>query len=174
MDLKFIEAGNGFNWGKFAVGRFTQKEWETPAACQGAHEPSLIAGRGWTQRHVWVLDLQTGEGAAFLLGGLASADLTRHRIWVCPLFEYFLEWLYQYTPAHPEQEGAWMAELPSLVALPDALGDLYGYRREGKGIPVKSGALIAGTNAYREAMLADPHSQREALNQAMLAAVRYG
>lgn len=129
MDLHFIEATNGGNHGKFAVGRFTRDEWAIPSALPGVEEQSLLWERGWSpQVHRWVLDLQTGEGALFRLGGVASADLNRTRIWVCPLFEPFLTWLYQYRPARPE---AWWSELPRLVELPDAPFSFHGYRREG-------------------------------------------
>jgi hypothetical protein len=55
----------------------------------------LLGTVGWTRTHLWVLDLETGEGACFKPGGLASADLQKHKIWVCPLFEPFLVWLYE-------------------------------------------------------------------------------
>jgi hypothetical protein len=42
-----------------------------------------------------VTDLQTGEGAIFRPGGLASYDLDKHQLWVCVLFEDFLTWLYK-------------------------------------------------------------------------------
>jgi hypothetical protein len=56
----------------------------------------LLRALGWDHRVVLVTDLQTGEGAMFSPGGLASADLNRkHRVWVCPMFEPFLIWLYR-------------------------------------------------------------------------------
>src|ERR1700730_13461520 len=92
MLLKFIEVTNGpANWGKFAIGTFTEEEWNQRAVIDGG---PLIAGRGWTPRHVWVLDLQTGEGAMFLPGGLAKHDLEKHAVWVCPMYEPMLAWLY--------------------------------------------------------------------------------
>lgn len=127
METKLIEATNidhgGMNWGKFMLGRFTPEEW--------AHRSTISVGRpllsacGWGHNvnQLLVLDLQTGEGAVFRIGGLASSDLNKHRVWVCPMFEPFLAWLYK-------QETADLQALPSLVALDDP-GEWRGYRREG-------------------------------------------
>jgi hypothetical protein len=130
MDLKFVEAGNGFNWGKFAVGRFTLDEMCEPATVDGMAGAPLIASQGWAPHHVWVLDLATGEGAMFDLMGLASADLQKHKIWVCPLYEPFLTWLYAH---RRELGGDWWIELPRSVELPHAPAEMYGYRRDGSG-----------------------------------------
>ena len=119
MQQHFIEVTNGFNWGKFLVCQMTDEDFAHNSAVDGR---SVLYGRGWRQEHLWVFDLQTGEGAAFRLSGSARHDLDKHRIWVCPLFEPFLEWLYI-----QNLEEA----LPSLVELPDAPSALYGYRREG-------------------------------------------
>lgn len=128
MDLRFIEAGgNELNWGKFAVGLFTAEEWLAPEQYPGAHG-LLIHGRGWSAQHIWVLDLQTGEGAMFLPGGLAAADLDKHRIWVCPMFEPFLAWLYEYIGG---RGASWWVDLPPVVMLPNAPRALSGYRRKG-------------------------------------------
>ena len=125
-----MEAGQsvgGGNWGKFAVGRFTAAELAEPAHWPGGG-PRLVLGRGWTVDHIWVLDLQTGEGAMFRPGGYAKADLDKHRIWVCPMFEPFLAWLYQQVT---ELAETWWEDLPRMVELPDAPFALYGYRRPG-------------------------------------------
>jgi hypothetical protein len=90
MEVKIIEAGNGFNWGKFLV---------------------------------IVFDLETNEGASFTPGGLASADLNKHQIWVCPMYEPFLEWLYK-------QDLTELSKLPDYVHL-DAPSAMAGYRRPG-------------------------------------------
>jgi hypothetical protein len=71
-----------------------------------------------------VLDLETGEGAYFLPGGNARADLREHRVLVCPMFEPFLEWLYA-------QDVNDITTLPVVLDLPDAPFALYGYRRPG-------------------------------------------
>lgn len=100
MQTKFIEAtdGGGFNWGKFAVCRFTD---------------------------IVVLDLQTCEGAIFSPGGYAKNDLNgKHQIWVCPMYEPFLTWLYT-------QDLSDLDALPSLVDLGDVPTAMRGYRRTG-------------------------------------------
>jgi len=57
--------------------------------------------------------------------GVASADLNKHQIWVCPMFEPFLNWLYK-------QDVSDLDQLPSLVDLGDVPTALFGYRRKGK------------------------------------------
>lgn len=125
MITKIIEATNhdagGMNWGKFLVGRFDQ-EW--------AYQSQIDAGRallprvGWSPDTLMVFDLQTGEGGLFRPGGLARADLHKHRIWVCPMFEPFLTWLYQ-------QNLSDLQALPGVVQIANPESALYGYRRRG-------------------------------------------
>lgn len=123
MNTRFVEATNGpRNWGKFMLGRFTEEEWLRRDVV-GAHT-SLLAGRGWTVNHLLVFDLQTGEGAIFYPGGYAHADLQKHAVWVCPMFEPFLEWLYT-------QDLSDLDALPESVDLPDAEFAMAGYRRPG-------------------------------------------
>lgn len=75
------------------------------------------------------------QATALILGltslryGYAAADLDRHRVWVCPMFEPFLGWLYGHFNADTEQ---WYDTLPAVVELPDAPAALQGYRREGR------------------------------------------
>lgn len=123
MQLHLIEVTNSLNWGKFGVGRF-DTEW---IRTSDVDRKKLLAGRGWTPQHVWVLDLQTGEGALFLPGGEPGTDLNKHRIWVCPLFEPFLVWLYDQVEGGPD----WFHQLPRMLELVGAPGDLYGHRRPG-------------------------------------------
>lgn len=135
VDVKFVEAGQGTqslsNWGKFGVGVFTPAEWAQRSnnpdgeALQG----TLLRGVcGWGPNVAWVLDLQTGEGALFNVPGFAPADVNKHRIWVCPMYEPFLAWLHQ----HVRDHGAgWWEQLPSWVDLPDAPFSFHGYRRPG-------------------------------------------
>lgn len=111
------------NWGKFMVAVPDDQEWSWPSeVCPGM--APLLQQCGWSRRHIWACDLQTGEGAFFLHGGYARADLERHRIWVCLLFEAWLGWLYR-------QDLSKFAELPRVVELPDAEFGFYGYRRPG-------------------------------------------
>lgn len=123
MKTKIIEATNvdhgGINHGKFLVGRFTN-EWRRASAID---QLPLLRGRGWSREHVFVLDLQTGEGAIFRHGGYAKGDLDKRRILVCPMFEGFLTWLYQ-------QDLRDLDKLPALVKL-DTESAMYGYRRGG-------------------------------------------
>ena len=109
------------NWGKFLVGEM-DNEWRRHSVVGDAVRP-LLTQCGWGPDHLWVMDLQTLEGAAFRHGGYAKADLDKHRIWVCPLFEPFLTWLYT-------QDTAQLGELPQPVIL-DAPLSLAGYRRSG-------------------------------------------
>jgi hypothetical protein len=123
---KFIEVtnevnGRPFNWGKFMVARFTPDEWSR-GAVEGHPEFALLDQIGWSHKHVIVFDLQTCEGAAFYPGGWPKADVEKHKIWICPLFEPFLTWLYQ-------QDLSDLNALPSSVVLADAPASLSGYRR---------------------------------------------
>ena len=125
MVTKFIEAcdGGDFNWGKFAVMQFTLEEWQYKSVVDNR---SLIGGRGWCQQHLFILDLQTGEGAIFRVHptGLAKSDLDKHKIWVCPMYEHLLAWLYK-------QDVSDLGKLPALVNLGDVPISMHGYRRTG-------------------------------------------
>lgn len=121
MKLHVIEASNGFNWGKFAVGR-PDEEWKWRSEVSDVSLP-LLREVGWDHKHIFVIDLQTGEGARFLPDGIAKYDLDKHQIHVCPLFEPFLTWLY-------DQNLTDLDALPTTITL-DAPGALYGYRRPG-------------------------------------------
>lgn len=126
MKTILIEAnGNGGNWGKFLVARFTN-EWDHVSAIEresrGLVLP-LLCAVGWGKDALLVLDLQTGEGSIFRPGGCAKADLNKHKIWVCPLFEPFLTWLYR-------QDLTDIETLPRVIELEHGL-ELSGYRRSG-------------------------------------------
>lgn len=126
MITKIVEVTNdSFNWGKFMLMR-PSHEWDRISVFAPASSVrSLLREIGWGPEYIWVLDLQTGEGACFLPHGLASADLNKHKIWVCPMYEPFLEWLYA-------QDLSDLNSLPDKVNLPKAAPALYGYRRGGK------------------------------------------
>ncbi len=125
MHTKFIEATNGVrNYGKFMVAKFEPEEWSRRSTVSEG-STSLLRNLGQRPEGVLVLDLQTREGAIFYPPGLASADLTKHKIWVCPLYEPFLTWLYQ-------QDLSDLSHLPDLVDL-DAPFAMSGYRRPGPG-----------------------------------------
>jgi len=114
------------NWGKFLVARFDAEEWAARSVILGESlSQSLLGSIGWAPNHIIVFDLQTCEGAGFSPGGLAQADLNKHRILVCPMFEPFLQWLYQ-------QDLADITKLPTKVVIPDVEFAMAGYRRQGK------------------------------------------
>jgi hypothetical protein len=125
METKFIEVveATNFNWGKFMLGRFTNEEWALRSSLDGG---PLIQQRGWSPEHILVLDIQTGEGAVFMPGGLVRHDLNeRHQIWVCPMYEPFMEWLYK-------QDLADLSKLPSIINLGIVPTAMQGYRRKRK------------------------------------------
>lgn len=124
MRTKIIEVTNGpRNWGKMLVGKM-DTEWSVRSQVDPGS--TLLRQCGWSPEHVWVLDLQTGEGAFFRQGGHAGADLQKHKIWVCPMYEPFLTWLYQ-------QDLSDLDALPALVDfdVADAPFSFAGYRRPG-------------------------------------------
>lgn len=124
MKTKIVEVTNGpRNWGKFLLARF-DSEWEYESKVSPGHR--LLAGRGWGPEHLLIVDLQTGEGAVFRPGGHAGHDLEKHKIWVCPMYEPFLVWLYR-------QDLSDLDRLPALVDLPEAEFQMYGHRRPGPG-----------------------------------------
>jgi len=135
MKTHIIEVTNGEkNWGKFLVGQLDH-EWDRTSEVDKGRK--LLPAVGWSPHHALalVLDIQTGEGAMFRLGGLAKADLNKHKIWVCPMFEPFLEWLYAYyTEREATGDRFWWNGLPLHVDLPDAPFAMSGYRRTGEGV----------------------------------------
>jgi hypothetical protein len=126
----FIEAGgNDFNHGKFMLGRLTSEELATRSALPGYENERLtrVGGlRRLNERSTLVVDLQTGEGAVFFLDGYYKADLEKTKIWVCPMFEPFLQWLYQQDLAGGKGD---ITKLPRYVDLPHAEPAFRGYRR---------------------------------------------
>lgn len=129
MQTKFIEASQGGgrgNWGKFLLGRFSEEEWQRGSALPDVAPMRLLVARGWTAEHLLFMDIETGEGALLrpCSHGSAAADLHKHRVWVCPLAEPFLEWLYS-------QDLSDLDALPCYVELPNAPFAMSGYRREG-------------------------------------------
>lgn len=122
MITKFIEAqSEEGNWGKFLIGWFDADEQDRPSQILPG---SLLTNVGWDPGQILVLDLQTCEGVILPHGGHAHNDLAKHKIWVCPLFEPFLEWLY-------EQQPLAIDNLPDVVKLSGVPLQLAGYRRPG-------------------------------------------
>lgn len=165
MLTKFIEAGQGTdanhirNWGKFVLGSFTPVEWAQSARFPGCPDQSLLHSQGWTGQHFLLFDLATAEGALFQPGGSAAADLARHQIWVCPLFEPFLEWLYTFQQAHV---SGWWDHLPPYVVLPDVEFELRGYRREGPPLTPREQEAIRA-QAEAESRMQDARMLAETL-----------
>lgn len=134
MIVKFIEASNDFNHGKFLLLRYDADERLTRSALPGYEGDSLLAGRKFDWEMTFVIDLQTGEGAAFTLDSGIDASHTlneKHRIWVCPLYEPFLIWLSEQGLGYGAGD---ILELPSYLDLPDALSSMTGRRRAGAEI----------------------------------------
>ncbi len=140
MDLKFVEAGHpvdehglGGNWGKFGVGRWTRQELAEKTQYPGCEGQRIASLHGWGGDHVWLFDLQTGESARFYLNNPRPVDvrsqLRTHQIWVCPMFEPFMVWLWN----HVTVAGLdWWDTLPRTVELPaDTPFDVAGHRRPG-------------------------------------------
>lgn len=130
MHLHLIEAGGNGNWGKFAVGRFGEEwHWRShvskPYFTPERPQPPLLRETGWNYTDLFILDLQTKEGARFYYPDLRPTyQLQKHQIWVCPLFEPFLTWLYR-------QDLGDLSKLPGYVDLPGVPLELSGYRRSG-------------------------------------------
>lgn len=131
MKIHFIEATQGeeFNWGKFLLCQFEDEDWKYTSklpltSIQVLIARSLLEVRGWDHKDIIVFDLETAEGARFKPGhGLAKADLDKHKIWVCPMFEPFLEWLYQ-------QDTTDITSLPEFIQLDTNIAAVAGYRRK--------------------------------------------
>lgn len=130
MISHFIEASNDANYGKFLLLRFDEREAKTRTRLPGYRNSENIftfAGhRKLNPDMTFVVDLQTGEGASFDLRGSAKADLEKHKIWVCPMYEFFLSWLYQQN-AHSEIKD--ITRLPRYVQLNTDYFAFAGYRR---------------------------------------------
>lgn len=157
---KIIEAEHGAfsgNWGKFMLLRFDE-EWRYHSEID---QGPMLRGRGWSPDHIAIFDLQTGEAAIFRPGGHAGVDLDKHRIWVCPLFLPFLEWLYK-------QDVSDFRALPSLVALPDAEFAVSGYRRPGPDAAIRLAADSLNLDEARQNDMTRAASQLLALGADLL------
>jgi hypothetical protein len=144
MLTHFIEASTTFNHAKFMLASF-DSEWEYQS--QVAPGYSLLRYCGWDPRNILVLDIATGEGAIFRPNPLssASADLNeKHQIWVCPMFEPFLQWLYQ-------QDCSQLMRLPHTVDLGKVPPAVQGYRRQGNKVkPIRGSSSLKRRKPFRE------------------------
>lgn len=142
MIVHFIEvtqADFNLNHGKFMIGRFTAEEARTNSALPDYEHESLWRVGGLRKMRpdtTLVMDLQTGEGASFSLDPMggdpkwqAHFHLEKHKIWVCPMFEPFLGWLYGQGLANGKGD---ITALPRYVEVATLEGALYGHRREGE------------------------------------------
>lgn len=135
MKTKIIEATNGLNYGKFLVGVFDDSEWTRTS---NVSQLNLLRAIGYDTRQppLWVFDLQTKEGAAFYPEhpDMAKYQLEKHRIWVCPMYEFFLSWLFA---EHVKDAAMVIAldDLPALVDLETNFFAFYGHRRPGPQEP---------------------------------------
>jgi hypothetical protein len=132
MQTLIIEAHNGMNYGKFLLATYGPEEWSREARVEPTGRkllPSIGFGGEW----VWVLDLQTREGAAFLLSGQVTLlhQLEKHQVWVCPMYEFFLGWLLD--RYREDSAGVMALNLPDVVELDTKYFALAGYRRKGPG-----------------------------------------
>lgn len=153
------DPGGMTNWGKFMVA-VPDSEWEWRSLVDRHGTASLLSRIGWTARHWLIMDLQTGEGAFFRPGGLAAADLDKHQIWVCPLFEPWLAWLYE------QLKTKTLEEVPQVADLPDAPFSFTGYRRRGpviehlraeffRGFRTRTEAEMMTVSAYIDSVLGE-------------------
>jgi len=113
MNTVFIEAtseaATGQRAGRFVVGRFTVRDLAQDSKAS-PDDLAVLAQLAWDPRRIWVMDLDTRQGAAFQPGGVAADDVREHGIRVGPLFVPFLGWLY-------DQDLSDIRALPRLVRL---------------------------------------------------------
>lgn len=129
MNTRIIEATNQANWGKFLVGIWDGRERRHQSVISKSRKNPrpLLAQMGMdVENTIFVLDLQTGEGALFTHGGDLKADLDKHQILVGPLFQPFVEWLYR----QPKETIASL-DLPVVAELPSVPFNTQGLRRTG-------------------------------------------
>ena len=129
MKTRIIEASSGVNFGKILLMTFEENEWEYLSKVNPGRR--LLRSIGWHERQFWMLDLQTCEGMVGTVGGYAKADLDKHQVWVCPLFEPTLAYLYHVTALRGGLLD--IDDLPDVIelSLEDAPPAMYGYRRSG-------------------------------------------
>lgn len=150
MIARFVEVTNQLNYGKVVVARFTPEEWTYRSQLPDNNGRRLLPSLGWGDQRLQtylVMDLQTGEGALFLLerpGAVQWSLNDKHQIWVCPMFEPFLIWLERWAleNGHPSPDT-----LPGLVELTeqDAPSAFRGYRRQRK-----ADGQLPGGNSHGE------------------------
>ncbi len=134
MKTHFIEATqrDDFNWGKFLLCQYEPADWahpvHLPISKSLASQPqSLLRSRMRDPDGIWCLDIETNEGAYLRWGPRMHLDLNdKHQVWVCPMYEPFLEWL------GSQHELGDITMLPHFLRLDTDFGAVAGYRRSGK------------------------------------------
>jgi hypothetical protein len=123
MITHFLEATDGMLHGKFMLGRLTKVEARTRTALpelDGSIFRNAGGARKFRPEVTLVLDLQTAQGAGFLLSDWFSTrdELQKLKAWVCPMYRPTVMWLTEHAEAP-------FAELPRYVEI-----DLAALRRD--------------------------------------------
>jgi hypothetical protein len=135
---KIIEGSDGGAYGKWLVGQLDEHERSRKTSLPGYEGNASIWTFAGARRFgadpgaVFVLDLQTGQGAVFnpTTSSSPDYDLDQANIWVCPLFRDFFRWLYTQDLADVTQlpnfiDLPWKIELEAAEAIRDADGNLH-------------------------------------------------
>lgn len=92
MKTKFFEGTDECNYGKFIIGQMEDNELSVPSQIKGHIGPVILDSfLKNSPSKFWILDIQTQEGAFFDLAFDTVPQLTKHGIWVCPMFPLFLQ-----------------------------------------------------------------------------------
>jgi hypothetical protein len=98
MITHFLEASDGMLHGKFLLARLDGAEIQTQTALPDL-TGSIFANAGGRRKflpsHTLVLDLQTAQGAGFLLTDFLKTrqELQDLKAWVCPMYRPTVLWL---------------------------------------------------------------------------------
>lgn len=98
MITHFIETTDGVAHGKFMLGCFDEREARTQTALPeltGSIFANAGGRRKFEPRRILVVDLQTAQGAAFLLSDFYTTrdELRALKAWVCPMYRPTVLWL---------------------------------------------------------------------------------
>lgn len=120
MITHFIEATDGVAHGKFMLGRLDVSEANTQAALPGL-TGSIFRNAGGARKFrpecTLILDLQTAQGAGFLLSDWfqTKKELASLKAWVCPMYRPTVLWLSRECAELPFSELPRYVELNPLV-----------------------------------------------------------
>ena len=108
MKTRIIEAtSDQIFWSTFLVGVFDMER-----RYKSCVDGSMVL-RSYSPRDIFILDIQTREGAVFAPHGLADVDIERTAIYTGPLFKAFLHWI-----RAQFREGLSLNDLPKHVEVP--------------------------------------------------------